>query len=118
LEAVCNGNHVSAREIFERAAAEGSGEKPMSFGTVYRNLQILEGEGEIAAIKADPELLHYDRRRERHHHLHCTGCGKVFDISVPYRPEFDTEAAETSGFVIESHAITFEGLCGDCKKGE
>jgi Fur family peroxide stress response transcriptional regulator len=114
LEAVCNGDHLTAKEIFELV----SGKKGMSFGTVYRNLQILEEEGEIAAIKADPELLHYDRRRERHHHLHCTQCGKVFDIPVPYRPEFDMEAAETSGFVIESHAITFEGLCGDCKNGE
>jgi Fur family peroxide stress response transcriptional regulator len=113
LDAVCNGNHLSAREIFESVSAK----RRMSFGTVYRNLQILEDEGEIAAIKADPELLHYDRRRDRHHHLRCTHCGKVFDMPVPYRAEFDTEAAEKSGFVIESHTITFEGLCGDCKNG-
>lgn len=111
LEAVCNGNHLSAREIF----ALVSDKKRMSFGTVYRNLQILEEEGEIVAIKADPELLHYDRRRDRHHHLHCTQCGKVFDIPVPYRPEFDTEAAQKSGFTIDSHAITFEGVCSRCK---
>jgi Fur family peroxide stress response transcriptional regulator len=111
LEAVCKGNHPSAREIFERVSTK----KSMSFGTVYRNLQILEEAGEIAAIKVDPELLHYDRRRERHHHLRCTKCGKVFDIPVPYRPEFDTEAAQKSGFVIDAHTITFEGLCRDCR---
>jgi Fe2+ or Zn2+ uptake regulation protein len=112
LEAVCNGNHLSAREIFERV----SGKKRMSFGTVYRNLQILEEEGEIAAIKTDPELWRYDRRRERHHHLHCAKCGKVFDMPVPYRPEFDTEAAQKSGFAVDSHTITFEGLCRGCKE--
>jgi Fe2+ or Zn2+ uptake regulation protein len=111
LEAVCHGNHLSAREIFELVIAK----KRMSFGTVYRNLQILEEEGEIVAIKADPEVLHYDRRRDRHHHLRCLKCGKMFDIPVPYRPEFDTEAAQRSGFTIESHAIVFEGLCGVCK---
>jgi Fe2+ or Zn2+ uptake regulation protein len=111
LEAVCEGNHLSAREIFEHVYAK----KHMSFGTVYRNLQILEEEGEIIVVKADPELLHYDRRRERHHHLHCRKCGKVFDIPVPYRAEFDAEAAQKSGFTIESHAITFEGLCSVCK---
>jgi Fe2+ or Zn2+ uptake regulation protein len=111
LEAVCNGNHLSAREIFEQIDSK----KRMSFGTVYRNLQILEEEGEIIAVKTDPELLRYDRRRERHHHLRCRKCGKVFDMPVPYRPEFDTEAAQKSGFTIESHAITFEGLCCNCK---
>jgi Fe2+ or Zn2+ uptake regulation protein len=111
LEAVCSGNHLSAREIFELVSAKNR----MSFGTVYRNLQILEEEGEIIAVKADPELLHYDRRRERHHHLHCRKCGKVFDISIPYRAEFDEEAAQKSGFIIDSHAITFEGLCSVCK---
>jgi Fur family peroxide stress response transcriptional regulator len=110
LEAVCHGNHLSAREIFELISAK----KRVSFGTVYRNLQILEEEGEIATIKTDPELLRYDRRRDRHHHLRCTQCGKVFDMPVPYRPEFDTEAAQKSGFTVDSHAITFEGLCGDC----
>ncbi|WP_169312601.1 Fur family transcriptional regulator [Leadbettera azotonutricia] len=111
LDAVCKGNHLSAREIFELVSAK----KRMSFGTVYRNLQILEEEGEIVAIKTDPELLHYDRRLERHHHLHCRKCGKVFDVFVPYRPEFDIEAAQESGFIIDSHAITFEGLCGVCQ---
>jgi Fe2+ or Zn2+ uptake regulation protein len=111
LKAVCNGNHLSAREIFELI----SGKKRMSFGTVYRNLQILEEEGEIAVIKADPELLRYDRRRDLHHHLHCRKCGKVFDIPVPYRAKLDAEARQKSGFTIDSHTITFEGLCRACK---
>ena len=110
LEAVCNGNHLSAREIFDLVAAK----KRMSFGTVYRNLQILEEEGEIVAIEADPEVLRYDRRRDYHHHLHCTKCGKVFDIALPYRPKLNAEAGKKSGFVIESHTITFVGLCHDC----
>jgi Fe2+ or Zn2+ uptake regulation protein len=111
LEAVCNGNHLSAREIFEILSETTR----MSFGTVYRNLQILEEEGEILSVKADPDLWRYERRRELHHHLRCRNCGKIFDILVPYRPEFDTEAAEKSGFTIDSHTITFEGLCRDCK---
>jgi Fe2+ or Zn2+ uptake regulation protein len=111
LEAVCHGNHLSAREIYDLIAVK----KRMSFGTVYRNLQILEEEGEIVAIKTDPELWRYDRRTTPHHHLRCRNCGKVFDVPVPYRPEYDTEAAQKSGFTIESHAITFEGLCTNCK---
>jgi Fe2+ or Zn2+ uptake regulation protein len=89
----------------------------MSFGTVYRNLQILAEEGEIVCIKSDPEALRYDRRRDRHHHLYCRKCGRVFDVPLPYRARIDREAAEKSGCVIEGHRISFEGLCKDCAAG-
>jgi len=114
LGAVCEGNHPSAREIFERLPGEAS----MSFGTVYRNLQILADEGEIACVEADPHAARYDRRRDRHYHLYCRLCGKVFDVPIPYREDIDREAAEKSGFVIESHTTAFQGLCVECARKE
>ena len=111
LKAVHNGHHPSARDIFEHI----SGKNRMSYGTVYRNLQILVEEGEIIAIKTDPEVLHYAWRVEPHHHMLCKKCGRVFDVLVPYRQDIDTEAELTSGFIIDSHAIAFEGFCSDCK---
>ncbi|MDR2150153.1 MAG: transcriptional repressor [Spirochaetaceae bacterium] len=111
LEAVRTGNHLSAREIFVLVSQK----KPMSFGTVYRNLQILAEAGEIIAIPNDPTLLRYDSQSYHHHHLHCRKCGRIFDMPLTYRDEFDKEAAEKSGFVIDSHSISFEGLCHDCQ---
>jgi Fe2+ or Zn2+ uptake regulation protein len=89
----------------------------MSFGTVYRNLQVLVDTGEIIAVKTDSSMVRYDRRRDNHHHLYCRKCGRVFDSSVPYRAEFDGEAQtqETSGFIIEGYRIAFVGLCPDCQ---
>jgi Fur family peroxide stress response transcriptional regulator len=87
----------------------------MSFGTVYRNLQILVEEGEIIAVQTDPDVLRYDRRRVPHYHLHCKKCGKVFDMPLPYRGDLDKKAGEKSGFLIESHTISFEGLCAGCR---
>ncbi|MDR2807757.1 MAG: transcriptional repressor [Spirochaetaceae bacterium] len=111
LEAVRNGNHLSAREIFVLVSQK----KPMSFGTVYRNLQILEEDGEIISIQTDPSLLRYDSQQCRHYHLHCKKCGKIFDMPIAYREKFDREAAEKSGFAIDFHSISFEGLCHDCQ---
>ncbi|MDR2476423.1 MAG: transcriptional repressor [Treponema sp.] len=113
LAAICEGNHLSAREIFEIVSQKAR----MSFGTVYRNLQILVEEGEIIAVQTDPNVLRYDRRRVPHYHLHCKKCGKVYDMSLPYHRELDTKARETSSFLIESHTISFEGLCSDCQNG-
>jgi Fur family peroxide stress response transcriptional regulator len=112
FEAICGENHPAAREIFEAIAAT----ERISLGTVYRNLMILEEEGEIIQIKSDPELVRYDRRLDPHHHLHCKVCGRVYDMPLPYDAGFDREAAQKSGFRIEGHSITFEGVCTDCMK--
>jgi Fe2+ or Zn2+ uptake regulation protein len=112
LEAVCNKNHPGAREVFDQIAKT----ERISLGTVYRNLMILEEEGEIVQVKSDPELVRYDRRRDLHHHLHCKVCGRVYDMPLPYNPGFDREAAQKSGYQIECHAITFEGVCAACMK--
>ncbi|MDR3244545.1 MAG: transcriptional repressor, partial [Elusimicrobiota bacterium] len=52
LDAVCNGNHLSAKEIFDIVSQKAH----ISFGTVYRNLQILEQENEIIAIDEDIDM--------------------------------------------------------------
>jgi Fe2+ or Zn2+ uptake regulation protein len=113
LEAVCQGNHPAAGEIFDAIAKT----EKISLGTVYRNLMILEEEGEIVQVKSDPELVRYDRRLDLHHHLHCTVCGRVYDMPLPYDSGFDRKAAKKSGCLIARHSITFEGVCGDCMKG-
>jgi Fur family peroxide stress response transcriptional regulator len=112
LEAVCRGNHPTAREIFDAIAER----ERISLGTVYRNLMILEEEGEIVPVKSDPELVRYDRRLDLHHHLHCKVCGGVYDMPLPYNAAFDREAAKKSGFRIECHSITFEGVCAACMR--
>jgi Fe2+ or Zn2+ uptake regulation protein len=110
MDAVRTLNHPSAQEIFQAVSRA----QPMSFGTVYRNLQILEEAGALATVKADPALLRYDRTASPHHHLRCRECGKVFDVPLAYDEALNTAVAEKSGFAIESHTITFEGLCVIC----
>ncbi|MDR3277052.1 MAG: transcriptional repressor [Treponema sp.] len=110
LKAVCEGGHPTAREIFDIVSRS----RRMSFGTVYRNLQVLAENGEIICVQTDQDALRYDRRRDQHHHFHCRKCGKVLDIPVPYSSSIDREATENSAFVIESHSIRFEGLCPEC----
>jgi Fe2+ or Zn2+ uptake regulation protein len=88
----------------------------MSFGTVYRNLQVLEETGEIISVQTDPNVLRYDRKRIPHYHLHCKKCGKVFDMPMPYRRDFDKKAEGENGFIIDSHSISFEGVCLSCQK--
>jgi Fe2+ or Zn2+ uptake regulation protein len=110
LEAIRWGNHPSARDIFDAIAKT----ERISLGTVYRNLIILEKEGEILQVKSDPALVRYDRRLAPHHHLHCKVCGEVYDMPLPYDVGFNHEAAQKSGCQIEGHSITFQGICREC----
>ena len=117
LNSICQGNHPSARDIFDAITRKTR----MSFGTVYRNLQILEEENEIVAVQADPKALRYDRRIEPHYHLHCRKCGKVFDAPCQYQADIDSidkKVSKSSGFIVESHTIVFEGLCQKCAGGK
>ena len=110
LNSISMGKHPSARDIYDSITRRVK----MSFGTVYRNLQILEEEKEIVCVKADPQQMRYDKRMDRHYHLHCRKCGNVFDVPSRYHVSIDREASKNSGFVVESHTIVFEGLCQEC----
>ncbi len=86
----------------------------ISRGTVYRNLGILSENEEITNVKV-PSADRYDLRLDRHYHIYCTGCGKVFDAPIPYHTEYDNQIEEKSGFQIKRHRMIFEGLCPECK---
>lgn len=103
-------DHPSANDIYLDVCSRSP---RISRGTVYRNLNYLADAGEIRPVQA-PGADRFDRRREPHYHLRCTGCGKVSDVSIPYRKEIDTTLSEESGYQNIQHAAMFEGVCPDC----
>ncbi len=86
----------------------------VSKGTVYRNLNVLSESGEITHVRV-PAADRYDIRLDRHYHIMCVKCGKVFDIPMEYREDYDSDIAEKTGFAVERHIMLFEGICPDCQ---
>lgn len=103
-------DHPSADQVYLYARGE---DPRISRGTVYRNLNLLAEKSEIRHVKI-PGVDRFDWRTEPHYHLLCTQCGKVTDISVPYRAELDRLLAEETGYEINHHNMVFEGICPDC----
>jgi Fe2+ or Zn2+ uptake regulation protein len=101
--------HPSAREIFDAVSVFA----PLSFGTVYRNLQVLEEQGAIVRVEADPEVVRYDCRLAPHAHFRCLRCGRVFDFPAPIRVSVGKDA---DGFVVERRVVTLEGVCPECNQ--
>ena len=63
-----------------------------------------------------PAADRYDSHCDRHYHIFCTGCGRVFDAPLSYHAEYDGQIEEETGFQIHRHRLIFEGLCPDCRK--
>lgn len=107
-------DHPTADQIYLDVRAR---DDKISQGTVYRNLGILSENEEITNVKV-PAADRYDSRLDRHYHIFCTGCGKVFDAPLDYHPEYDGRVEAETGFKIKRHRLIFEGLCPNCRNSE
>lgn len=106
-----NKSHPSAEDIY-RAVKEKY--PTMSFATVYNILEALKERGLVQELNIDPQKKRFDPDTSHHHHLICTGCGKVIDISLEQTPEISEEAL--GGFEIQKVHLELYGLCQDCKR--
>lgn len=104
--------HVSAEDIHQHF---NRGDKTISLATIYRNLGILEDMKEIKKISLPNESSIYDKTCEPHYHFYCEKCKKLYDLDVPYKPGLHDEVSDDSVIgVIDSHEITFKGVCKHC----
>ena len=106
-----NTDHPSAEEIYIAIKKQY---RAISFATVYNTLDRLKKRGDIAELTIDPSRKHYDPDTRTHHHIFCTGCGKIADI-FDKKININTSASDFADFSISSYQINFKGLCRKCK---
>lgn len=111
LEAVQEkNNHPSADEIYLDVREKN---EKISRGTVYRNLGILTKTGDIMRVRTS-NADRYDARIDKHYHMVCKICNKVYDAPIEYSQENDSLVEEMTGFKIDRHRTIFEGYCKKC----
>ena len=119
------------REIVSALAATG---RPLSIpelldahdglpqSSAYRNLALLEEAGVVRRVLGGGEFARYELAEdltEHHHHLICSACGTVEDITLPAAVEAEVEralkrAARRSRFTGAYHQLDLVGLCANC----
>ena len=52
---------------------------------------------------------------DNHHHVVCTGCGRIDDVDCVVGAAPCLHMPEQSGFLIETAEVTFWGVCSDCR---
>jgi len=108
--------------------------KPLAIGDVttgrsappqssaYRNLAVLEQAGIVRRVITEGEFARYELTEEltqHHHHLVCSVCGKVEDVTVPRELEGTLDRtldrlAKRAGFAEVSHRLDLIGRCANC----
>ncbi len=85
----------------------------ISLGTVYRNLEILSEMEQILKLEIECNQKHFDGNCEKHYHLRCLNCNRVFDIH-PETVKIDYSTNNTNGCKIIDYRLNFIGLCEKC----
>ena len=91
--------------------------------SAYRHLTDLQAAGLIRRVAASDEFTRFELAEDltaHHHHLLCTSCGKVTDVTPPVGFEQEvagavSHIAGTEGFEAHSHRLDILGLCAACQ---
>lgn len=104
-------DHPTADEVFDCVHSEYP---TVSKATVYRILNRMAEDGEILHLAVPSGPNRFDTTLSEHHHIKCTVCGKVCDISLPELVEIEKRINKESGFAVSHRPIFFEGICPNC----
>ena len=113
LDAICSTDeHFSAERVYRQLNDEYP---DISLGTVDRNIGVLLESGSIISVGNVNGEERYDGNTRAHAHFICTKCGAVIDIPSLLSPLQDYASVEMAiGGKVQSHSVTFTGVCADC----
>jgi len=104
--------HMTAEDVFRVLLNEHS---DIGLATVYRVLTQFEQAGILERSHFESGKAVYELNEGTHHdHLICTSCGKVeefYDAEIERRQQL---IAKDKGWILQDHAMSLYGLCGDC----
>jgi len=85
--------------------------------TIYRTISALQKINAVKQTHLNAKERAYELAGEHHHHLVCTSCNAVEDITLNDQFEqYQKIITKKSGFKIMDHSLEFFGLCAPCQK--
>jgi Fur family transcriptional regulator, ferric uptake regulator len=104
---------TTAEEIFENVNAINP---TLDISTVYRTLDLLEDLGMLSSSDLGDGQRRYELVgvHQPHHYMLCTQCQQLVRIDPAELDELLSHFRQTHGFTVETHSITFRGLCKKC----
>jgi Fur family transcriptional regulator, stress-responsive regulator len=107
------GRQVTADELYARLRRSHPG---IGRATVFRTLERLVDAGVARRLEQPGHVYGYVLcQPEHHHHLACTGCGRVEDIGEAYIGPMAERIRRERGFQVDDARLDFYGQCADCR---
>lgn len=105
--------HPTAEEIYMKVKQI---DERISRSTVYRNINILVENAEINKISMPVGPDRYDYTDNKHNHVICEKCGKVFDFYYEVPKTLKNEIQkQLSGKISLTESLEINGICYECK---
>jgi Fur family peroxide stress response transcriptional regulator len=108
--------HPSAEELHAAVRQEMP---TLSLATVYKTLDTLAAIGAVRPVSRLGARGRWDANLGPHHHLICTDCGAVSDVTEPALDAASRPArrvAARHGFAAAGHAVEIFGRCAACRR--
>jgi Fur family transcriptional regulator, ferric uptake regulator len=107
---------ASASALHETLLAGG---RSIGLASVYRVLDSLLESGLVQRIDVGDGVARYEPVRSEgghHHHLVCTGCGKVEAFSDAGLEQAIHRVEASSGYAVDTHDVVLHGSCAGCRE--
>ncbi|HEX7926426.1 MAG TPA: Fur family transcriptional regulator [bacterium] len=104
-------SHPTPEDVFTAIRAQLPS---LSLGTVYKILDQFHRHGFLRKVSTEGHVARYDANVDEHHHLVCSGCGKIQDVHVDADPAL-AHVPASADFAVISYDILFHGLCKACQ---
>jgi len=100
----------TAAEIVEELRGKRIGR-----ATVFRTLDLLTSLGVLDQLHSDPRHAYTVCSPRHHHHLICSSCSKVVEVTAPAVERAVRTMADKAGYQVQGHLLEIIGLCADCQ---
>ncbi len=107
------GRQLTADQLYRSLRRQVPG---IGRATVFRTLETLVEAGVARRLELDGHVYAYVAcLPAHHHHLACTGCGRVEEIDEAYVTPIAQRLARDLGFEIDDARLDFYGRCATCR---
>lgn len=104
--------HISAEEIYEDIRKRYPS---LNVSTVYRTLELLNELGLVTETRmGDGRVRFHSAGHEHHHHLVCSKCGAVAELSEDTLAPLAESLSKKYGFKADLHHLAIFGCCKKC----
>lgn len=115
LEVLRNQRHpLTIKEVHRELGSESC-----DLATIYRSIRMLVEMDLVKRFDFGDGTARFELVgaccHEHHHHLICTGCGRIVEVEDCFPEELELEIARRNGFQEVTHRLEFFGLCPACQ---